>query len=332
MRQSAAQGYTDAIDFLKKITSVGYSGWGDYAMTSKCYSLYSVLDDNYELELLSHANQGNSYAAIILAHNFFYKEDFAKAIDFYNICLFSLNKDEKEMFFYGDGGYDRLLLEASSMLGYCYEHGLGVEANIKKALVYYEMIGGYAKQRDPEICAEVKSLIISYNNPLLNEFVNNCGAQLYDGFVPESHAIRPWDRIGVLYLKLSKLELAKELIFLHDVSRNVEYTVNPIGTPSDLWAGELYYKGITVERNYEKAFQIFSHIANDAVGPFGNEFVDIYPDIYADACYRLYECYAFGRGTQKDSAKSKYFFKQALTYGSSSALFDDQRRYEIINH
>ena len=93
----------------------------------------------------------------------------------------------------------------------------------------------------------------------------------------------------------------------------------------------MYYKGLGYNTNYSTAFDFFNFICNVAEGPWGLELRDYYPDVYADACYRLYECYAYGRGVEKNAEKAEKYFKQALRFGCSSAIYDDQKHYEITN-
>lgn len=98
-----------------------------------------------------------------------------------------------------------------------------------------------------------------------------------------------------------------------------------------LWSGEMYYKGLGVTQDYEKAFNYFNLIVNNPELNDLNDILNNYSEIYADACYRLYECFTFGRGVSVDKSKSKKYFNEALRNGSSSAIYDSQKHYEIIN-
>lgn len=100
------------------------------------------------------------------------------------------------------------------------------------------------------------------------------------------------------------------------------------GVPGWLWAGECYYQGIGVSKDYYKAFEFFSKVV-DSEDIVGMPLVECYPDYYADACYRLYQMHSAGLGCEKDDDLAKLYFRTAVKYGSSSALYDDQKNYEL---
>lgn len=96
-----------------------------------------------------------------------------------------------------------------------------------------------------------------------------------------------------------------------------------------LWTAEMYYKGLGVSVDYALAFKLFSKVVHEGGGLWETPTYEYYPDIYADACYRLYECYAYGRGVERNTDKAQVYFKEALRWGSTSAIYDDQKRYEV---
>lgn len=99
------------------------------------------------------------------------------------------------------------------------------------------------------------------------------------------------------------------------------------GVPGALWAGESYFQGIGITKDYKKAFEFFSKVV-DSEGPMGMPLKDYYPSYYSDACYRLYQLHREGLGCQKDDDLAKLYFRTAVKYGSTSALYDDQKNYE----
>lgn len=330
LRKSAAQGYEPAQRKLKEITSAGYDGWGDFELTP--YYIIGYFTGDFEQKVIEKADAGRADAALLLAHSYFIKEEYELAVKYYEKCLSQLGH---EHYYLPDGEEMwefQVVMDATSMLGYCYEHGLGVKKDLLRALAYYELLGGYADTPDNEVCREIKTLTLKYNNPVLTEITGECGGQVYDGFFPSPPASRAFSKAPILYLKLSKTDQALGAIEANEAFEDSEWN-NVSGSLLNMWAGELYYKGIVKPQDYNKAFKIFKYIADRPKGAWGvSEFEDDYPDVYADVCYRLYECYSLGRGVEKDSNKARYYFQQALKFGSSSALYDDQRRYEIVNN
>ncbi len=112
-----------------------------------------------------------------------------------------------------------------------------------------------------------------------------------------------------------------------------------------LWRGEAYFSGLIGTVNYDIAFHEFSKVAmtdyDDEKNTNSTTIIDthdwyedwfkFYPQHYGDACYRLYECYLDGKGTKKDSKMADMYFRTALKFGSKSAMYDDQMRYEKEN-
>jgi TPR repeat protein len=322
LRQSANQGNSKAAQLLKKITSPGKEAWGDFEIPP-FYDL-GVQDSIATSYLLEGINKNRTGAAVIYAHSLFNEGKYAEAIKYYEITLKNLTHDIHPGFIEKDE-MDELYIvfDAVTKLGYCYEHGLGVPKDLYTALAYYEILGGYSEPTDPQICNLIQKILAKYNNAVLSGFAGECGGQYYD-VIDQYRAI---GKCEMLYLTLGNTNLIPSLEHMMQYS-NSDFI---FGTITNLWAGESYYKGIGRQQDFQKAFKIFELIVN-STGPWGKEFTDYYPDVYADACYRLYECYAFGRGTSPDANKAKKYFQEALRYGSSSALYDDQKRYEVINN
>ena len=268
--------------------------------------------------------KGHSGFLVVLAHSYFYEEKYDKAVYY---CKQALSKMKE-----GNLGYyttdlefniDFAWLDACKVLGYCYEHGYGVEKNDKMALDYYS-IGGYPLEENYNTDG-IKSILNEINNKELFERIKSeWGLGLYaDTGTRGTYQLA---KIHMLYAKLG-FQKSKEEYF-----KVIEKDLKSLPgwsylhcAPDMLWFGEIFYKGIGVSADYSKAYNVFYHIVHEL-----DEYTsEIYPDVYADASYRLYECYALGRGVEKNSSKAEMYFKQALKYGSSSAIYDDQKHYEI---
>lgn len=337
LRTSARQGNSKAIGLIKELTSPGYEAWGKIDVLSY-YNLGELTSED-EKYLLGTNMRGNAGANIILANSYFLKGDYANAVSQYNTALKTLNSEKLGSINYENGESEQMesvyiILDAISHLGYCYEYGLGVPKNLDKAIAYFEFYGGYEETADQNICQIIRDLLSEYNNKTLQEYVGECGGQVYDGLMgigfDNPLCTRPWRKIGILYLKKHDYARAKEILN-DELPHTTENGWISCGSPIEyLWLAEMYYKGLGVPVNYEKAFTFFDIIVNN---PILNEYFDplnLYPELYADACYRLYECYTYGRGVSTDKSRSHKYFKEALKYGSTSALSDSQKRYEII--
>lgn len=173
----------------------------------------------------------------------------------------------------------------------------------------------------------IKRILRECNNPDLYKICGDFSEEdgVYDGLVPMPSAIRPWDKIHVLFLKEGEYDLAKSFFNIDNIDR----PCYELGCIRLLWTAEMYYKGLGVSVDYALAFKLFSKVVHEDGGPWETPTYEYYPDIYADACYRLYECYAYGRGVERNTDKAQVYFKEALRWGSTSAIYDDQKRYEV---
>ena len=349
LRLSSENGYTPAKTLIYDLTSKGYESWGDFDLLP--WYDFSPLSSEFKAILSKYSLDGYAGASLELAHNFYHDKDYSNALQYYELTLKQVNPQKPLWQAWEDSESEdgvatmqledmKIIMDAITRIAYCYEHGYGVEKDITKAIAYYEMFGGYDiefgtdnEEYSEKICQLIKNLSLEYNNTVLNEYIGECGGQIYDCLMPDVEAVRAWHKIDILKIQHWKLPT-----IINDVIERCSITNSSIDSdrfvvcsPKDLWVGEIYYKGLGGQQDYNKAFNVFNYIATQAIGPWGSEFCDYYPDIYADACYRLYECYAFGRGVDKNPSKASHFFNEALIYGSSSALYDNQKRYETLN-
>lgn len=338
LRESSNKGNQDAANLLYEIVKPGYDAWGDYyLMMHYDYGVYNEeVKQILKQRAISGCNsddcKGHKGYYVVLANSLYNEKDYVNAVYYYKMALSTL-KDGNQGFDpmkEGDEDYDFyfLILDATSMLGYCYEHGLGVQKNLHKALAYYSL-GGFLDEKQIEVMG-VKDLLNEINNSELTENVGSSGLQLYPDFGAEYS--RAYAKMYCISLKLGIKEYVDEWNEILESDLIPDDKWNHSGSaPKLLWYGERFYKGIGTQINYQKAFEVFSFIVNELDLGAGFDLYELYPDVYADACYRLYECFAYGRGVEKNPAKAESYFKLALRFGSSSAIYDDQKRYEITH-
>ena len=320
LRESSKLGYKQADNIISELCNTGYDGWGDYTLIRQYDD--GILSDEVKNHLEDWGVngcgvkdcKGHKGYLLVLAHALYNEKKYNKAIYFYNLSLSQMKEGNLGQYHDEDFNLDFALMDAYIMLGFCYEHGSGTEKDYKKALDYY-LIG---------------SVDVDIDTPGIESILREIGNQelakgQYYSYGLDPYARRPLGKIGVMCIKLGLYSQAKETLG----EESSEMSNDPIPA---LWIGEMFYKGLGRKVNYTKAFEYFNHIVNFMEGPWGTDLYEYYPDIYADACYRLYECYAYGRGVGKEDKQAEKYFNLALKFGSSSALYDDQRRYEIVGN
>lgn len=220
LRASAKQGNKDAINLIHELTSPGYEAWGKVSILP--YYDFGIIPQDYENDLLEAISKGKADASLLLANSYFLQGNYTKAVELYNKTLERINP-ELLGYIESDSGETeqmdvvRIILDAFSHLGYCYENGLGVNKDLMKAIAFFEFYGGYEENPNPNICRIIKELLTKYNNPTLNEFVGECGGQVYDclmGGFDDPTSSRSWRNIGVLYLKIGDYKRAIENIIV----------------------------------------------------------------------------------------------------------------------
>lgn len=329
LRAAAKQKYEKADWLLKRLIADGYNSWGDYDLSPQYdLGLLSAEKENEAKQMVAvgcgeSECLGHKGYLLYLAHSYFHKEQYPLAVYYYKQALSQMREnnlgvklEEEEM------NFMEASMDAYTMLGFCYEHGYGVEKNLQTAIDYYSL-GGESDG------SGIGRILRESNNPDLYKV---CGDSekyggVYEGMVPSPSAIRPWSKIDVLYMKMGEYDLAKSTTSF--VIDNIDRPCNELGCIRVLWTAEMYYKGLGVSVDYALAFKLFSKVVHEDGGPWETPTYEYYPDIYADACYRLYECYAYGRGVERNTDKAQVYFKEALRWGSTSAIYDDQKRYEV---
>lgn len=354
LRKASKQNYDKAEHLIKFLIQDGHKSWGDYKLTPK-YD-FGILSETQEKDAKQQILKGcgdpkckgHKGNFLILAHSYFHQEKYPLAIYYYKQALSQMREDNLGIMVkvgnendeeYKEMNFPEASMDAYTMLGFCYEHGYGVPRNLQTAVDYYSLGGIYFSNNDiakKYDASGVRRILSECNNPDLYEFCgdfikpteeNIWGDGIYDCYVPLPSTDRAWRKQGVIFLKMGKFNIAKDLLFFsHDI---LNERIAELSCINVLWVAEMYSKGIGVPINQTIAYKLFYKIANEIGGPWNTLTDEYYSDIYADACYRLYECYTYGRGVSKDNSKAEYYFKEALKNGSTSAIYDDQNRYEI---
>lgn len=340
LRKASKQGNQEATELIKDLIKDGYNSWGDIEMTPQ-YDL-GILSDEDELVVKQHITigcgnpdcSGHKEKILYLAHSYYHKKKYDLAIYYYKQALSLMRTtnlgwidDENK------ADFTTACMDAYSMLGYCYEHGLGVQKSLQKAVDYYSLGGLYLTDKTYD-ASGIRQILRECNN---SDLYKECGYfqepneiswgnGIYDGLVPSPFATRAWDKTSILFLKMQKYNYAKELLLIDDIDTA---PIHHVGCIRALWIAEMYYKGLGTSIDYSKAYNIFCRITKENAGAWETPTYEYYPDIYADACYRLYECFTYGRGVVKNSEKARKYFEEALRFGSTSAIYDNQRKYEL---
>lgn len=327
LRKSAKNGNNKAIILLRELSDLDSKPWGDYKLTP-FYDM-GIIDNSIKSIIVNAAESGHPDACVTLACSLFHEKEYTSSVKYLKLALKKIPSwdefidwNEKYIPHLGEtscSGVYYILMDAASLLGYCYEHGYGVNKDLRMAIAYYELPGGLSPS----------GVVVIQNHAIYKEINNPCLEELYgssyDDLTPLPQAVRPGSRSALALIKLGMYEEAKVVLCEDLLGKSA-------GTTRSLWIGEMFYKGLGRPRDYEKAFEYFDYIVNKMTGPWGTDIYEEYPDVYADACYRLYECYAFGRGVAKNPSKAEEYYKLALRFGSSSAICDDQKRYEIVGN
>lgn len=333
LRLAAKSGNTDATNRINHLTKNNNDQWGHFELYY--YGSYGLLNDEQERILLDYCSKGDASAYIGLAFSYLEKNDYKAAFNYFEKSLFCIKEDNFPFLIdYNLTELDdtpRLLLSAYSFMGWFYEKGLVVPKDIDMAIAYYQIYDGYCS--DTHINALIDKILDKYNNPFpLKNFHDEYSGywiQLSITPLPDSQADRALQKIGVLYMEKGNYDHIICVELPSKIDDNNYVLSSPIAY---LWTGELYFKGIGVTQDYNKAFANYNAVVSNELLDARYNILQYYPDIYRDACYRLYECYLHGYGVQKNQVTARKYFNEALKYGCKKALSDDQKRYEILNN
>ena len=324
LRLAVQKGNKHAKTVIENIKSNGHDDWGEI----KLYGHYNqgVLNDEEIVQFKRKAIQGNAYACLLLGHSYKNKKDYLNAFQYYQAAadnlsgeaIKQLNKeDAKNKGEEYSSDFERLPMEICDQLGWCYEHGYGTKRDYNKAIEFYHKSDFFGFGENENVRNELDSLCLG----------------IREAYAPAPTCMIPEIREGLCYLKLKDYKTASGY-FCSDITeylkdRKEKWYLRPAHPAKPLWAAEIYYHGWGVNKNYKLAREILEFVCDDDT-EFGLALkaYQIAPQIYADACYRLYEFYKNGIGCEKDPSMANAYFKMALKFGSTSAIYDDQVKYE----
>ena len=324
LRLADQKGDKHARTVIEDIKGNGHHDWGEIGFSG--YYDQGVLDEKKIEDLKHKAVQGNVYACLVLGHSYKNKKDYINAFQYYQAAANTLTRESINQLNKEDAkskgeeyswDLEGLPMEICDQLGWCYEHGYGTKRDYKKAIEFYHKSDFFGFGENEDVRSELDSLCLG----------------MREGCAPSPTCMIPEIREGLCYLKLKDYKTASSY-FCYKITevlknRKENWHMRPAHPAEPLWAAEIYYRGWGVDKNYKLAREILEFVCDDET-EFGLALkaYQIAPQIYADACYRLYEFYKNGIGCEKDLAKANAYFKMALKFGSTSAIYDDQVKYE----
>lgn len=293
--QAKRAGHKQAEEVLERVCNLGYSYWG--AKNSDFnVSFYKETPAN-DIDLLFNnidklkSSPNNPSSQFYLGIIEEYSENYTQAFEHFMKAHDILYADDGETKFYGTkdpitGEEVDFAIEAyvQDRLGYYYENGIGVAKNLTKALEFWKE---------------------SFSRDAFYVFQS-------PSYLHRTHEAMCYEKLGDLKQYIATLEEHK-------------YTSNGWGYGGELrlslWLADAYFKGYGVTKDYTKAYKIFEEITECDCGGMGHAY-EWYPDVYADACYRIHQMYKDGYGVTKNAKDAQLYFDEALKYGSTSALYD----------
>lgn len=262
----------------------------DFERSSELRKNIALINKAYEDK-----NQTASYYLSIISY---LDKDYAKAVEYLKEAYpLVMNEDN----YYEDilGDQDNgipigamLPVKVFSLLGWCYEHGQGVDRDYKKAAEYYLSEFDYSAfglSRLPE----VRGAYCYKKGGMYDEFINETDKQ---GIGFAGGASRTYFSVPCL-----KLELA-----------------------------EMYKAGEGVPQDARKALEIYESIVDQRKGTL-DILMGWYPEVrsYADlgrAAYRASKMYRTGEGCKADEDMADLYFEIALRYGDKNAWYEKENK------
>ncbi|GEM_PF-2831435 len=288
--QAHNHGNQQALPIINRVCSGTEDDWGGYDCEPFPYK------ETPDPEVISHAEEKlkgqastSPSACYYLAMLYENRKDWIKEYKYLQMAhdlfypdgrTFNDEADNKNPLTGEDADY---AIEAyvQDLLGYFHEFGIGnCEKNYAKALEYYET------------------------------------SETRDGFYPSPGPCVPLRRAALCYKKMGD-----NAQYIKTLEERGYYTNSYVmgGDPwVSLWLAEAYFQGDGVARDYRKAFELFDAITEYEM--WGMPMYESFPQIHADACWRIYQMYDQGLGTEQDSQEAKVYFNEAVKYGSSPAL------------
>ncbi len=306
-RKAAEKGDQSCANYLNNVKEIGHSDWGDCQPFYPLDLYYAYLSNKLSDILQEEAHNGNPIAALMLGIHYCINGQDSKGFNTYLNASKILDKYEGDAIssFLEEKGKS-LKVRLSS-----FSNEIDLEAfdNVDRVWYHLWTYLGYMYEMGYGTTQDYTKAIACYKKSLSNEMI--LWSSLVFGYVGDAD----------FHLKLCKLRMGQCNEIKEWIEDSEDYKR---GHPVfDIWIGEAYLKGIgCISQNANKGFYYLMRATDDRDGWFVN------PNLYGDACYRIYECYRDGIGTKKDSKMAETYFRTALKFGSNSALYDDQIHYE----
>lgn len=293
LRMAAKKGNTRAAEIIKYLSSIGYDGFCDVGEPFE-YSPIDYSEDvviqNVDKLTDAAVNKKNPVAAYYLGKFMYEYGDYESAVGYLTISYDA---------FFPVGG------ESVTNTGVRLVDPVGMNDYFYYMPSYAGDLLGWCYEKGLGVPVDYQKAIYYYTG----------GDEVRDAAYPS-----PGAYVGILRRAICYREMGN-----HTAFKNL---IEDIHAPAGwLMAGDMYMQGRGVAKNYAKAKSLFTKVTEDG-GYFGMEPYEDHPGYYADACYRLYQMYRDGYGCAKDPQMASLYFDEALKYGSSSAVYDDQKNYE----
>lgn len=293
--QAKRTGHKQAGEVLERVCNLGYVYWGaknsDFEVSfyketpaRDINLLYNNID---KLKTLPNNPSAQFYLGIIEEYSNNHTKAFEHFMNAHNILY---SKDGETKFYEtkdpitGEEADYAIEAYVQDRLGYYYENGIGVTPNLTKALDFWKE---------------------SFSRDAFYVFGSPAN-------IHRIHEAMCYEKLGNLKQYIETLEQYK-------------FTSDGWGYGGELrlslWLADAYFKGYGVAKDYAKAYKLFDEITESDCGGWGPAY-EQYPDVYADACYRIFQMYKNGYGVTKNLKDAQLYFDEALKYGSTSALYD----------
>ena len=300
-RKAAAKGNTKAKKFIEnfKITqeNINRDCPFDWLPCDDDFKNYFFFKDNIDIINKGYVNK-NPIALYYMAIISYIEKDYSKTVNYLReIYPLVANEDNyfEDIFEQQDNDIpigNTIGAKVFALLGWCYEHGLGVETNYVKAAEYYLSEFDYTAY-GLSMIPKVRGAYCYKKAGLVNKFIKEVYSQGID--------LGLGGAIDKYYVPCLKLELA-----------------------------EMYKTGDGVTKDLNKALSIYESIVDQRKGTLGI-IMGVYPEVrsYSDigrAAYRAAQMYRKGIGCKADEYLADLYIEIALKYGDKNAWYEYQSK------
>lgn len=302
-RKAAGKGNAKAKEFIENFKiipeDINRDCPFDWLPCDEDFERYAFLKDNINIinDGYDNKNPIASYYMAIIAYE---DRDFSKTVN----CLteiYPMVMDEdnyfEDIFEQQDNGIPigaTIGAKVFSLLGWCYEHGKGVDRNYVKAAEYYLSEFDYSAF-GMSMIPRVRGAYCYKKAGLIDKFIDEVNSQGID--LSEFYR----GVIAKYYVPCLKLELA-----------------------------EMYKTGDGVTKDLNKALGIYESIVDQRKGTL-NILMGWYPEVrsYSDigrAAYSASQMYRKGHGCKADEEMADLYFEIAMKYGDKNAWYENQNK------